>query len=173
MARSRGGDAGGQGLRPTMVCRLTSLPCFPHASLTSSSASSSKKTLIVPDKDADGLTAGVLLHRTLTALGLSPSLIDVHLLPKGSTVHDEPERAAMHAKHPAFVIVVDQGSRAGPPVVPGAEALVVDHHLSDEFPEEATVVSACHCPPVATSSLLTYEICKTLAEKAIHECAYL
>lgn len=79
----------------------------------------------------------------------------------------------MQSKQAAFIIVVDQGSRPGPPLVPDAEVLIIDHHLSDEFPEGATVVSACNCPPVATSSLLTFEICKALAEDVVHECGYL
>ncbi|MCJ1291383.1 hypothetical protein MMC34_002926 [Xylographa carneopallida] len=138
-------------------------------------ASAQQKTLIVPDKDADGLDAGVIIHRTLTALGLTPSLIDVHLVKKGTNIHDEEERASMQAKDPKFVIVVDQGSRSGPPVVDDqdAQSLIIDHHLSDEFPKDATVVSACHYPPVATSALLTYEICKPLHPDIASKCGYL
>ena len=97
----------------------------------------------MPDKDADGLDAGVIIHRTLTALGLPSSLIDVHLVRKGSDIHDEEERAAMQAKGPKFVIVVDQGSRSSPPVIddPDAKAMIIDHHLSDEFPKNAIVCS--------------------------------
>ena len=129
----------------------------------------------MPDKDADGLDAGVILHRTLVASGLSPDLIDVHLIGKNSTVHDEVERALMQAKDPKFVIVVDQGSRAAPSVVdsPDTKALIIDHHLSDEFPKDAAVVSACHFPPVATSALLTYEICKPLHPEVEASCGFL
>ncbi len=35
------------------------------------------------------------------------------------------------------------------------------------------VVSACHFPPVATTSLVTYEICKELNEDLAQECDYL
>ena len=151
--------------------------------------------LIVPDKDADGLDAGVILHKTLVSLGLSPDLIDVHLIGKNSTVHDEVERAAMQDKDPKYIIVVDQGSRAAPPIIdaPDTHSLIIDHHLSDEFPKNATVlltwptpprivmicllilqvVSACHYPPVATSALLTYEICKPLNPDISASCGYL
>ncbi|KAL8655440.1 MAG: hypothetical protein Q9210_000875 [Variospora velana] len=127
-------------------------------------ATSQQKILIVPDKDADGLDAGVIVHRTLTALGAAASSIDVHLVAKGNTIHDEEEREAMKKKSPKYIIVVDQGSRAGPEVIdnPTVKSLIIDHHLSDDFPKDALVVSACHYPPVATSSLLTYEICKDL-----------
>ena len=106
-----------------------------------SSAAAKQKTLIVPDKDADGLDAGVIIYRTLTALGLEDSLIDVHLVRKGASIHDEVERAAMKAKQPKYIVVVDQGSRPAPPVIDdlAARALIIDHHLSDEFPEGALV----------------------------------
>ena len=138
-------------------------------------ATSGKKTLIVPDKDADGLSSGVTLYRTLTSLGLDPSLISVHLVQKGSNIHDEVERAAMATKQPGYIIVLDQGSRGGPPVIedPACKSLILDHHLSDDFPQNATVASACHFPPVATTSLLTYEICKTLDPSIAESCAYL
>ena len=35
------------------------------------------------------------------------------------------------------------------------------------------MVSACHYPPVATSSLLTYEICRTLHSDVESTCGYL
>lgn len=109
------------------------------------SALAKQKTLIVPDKDADGLDAGVIIHRTLTALGLPAASIDVYLVQKGTNIHDEAERMAMKAKGPKYIIVVDQGSRAGPPVIDSEDtrALIIDHHFSDEFPENATVINCC------------------------------
>lgn len=129
----------------------------------------------MPDKDADGLSAGVIIHRTLVHLGLSLDLIEVHLIAKHASVHDESEREAMLAKKPANVIVVDQGSRAAPSIVadPNVPSLVIDHHLSDDFPTNAEVVSACHYPPVATSSLLTFEICQELHGEIPESCAFL
>lgn len=136
--------------------------------LTSASAASSGKTLIVPDKDADGLDAGVIIHRTLTALGLSPSLIDVHLIQKGATVHYEEERAAMKAKEPKYIIIVDQGSIAAPPIIDSqeVEALIIDHHLSDEFPKDAMVLMtdllACSAYTLVDSVCLSLSACRYL-----------
>ncbi len=122
---------------------------------------------------------------------MSPDLVGVHLINKNVTIHDETERAAMLAKDPKYIIIVDQGSRAAPPVVDSlnTKVLIIDHHLSDEFPENATVrhsfplnltrlkhsqvVSACHYPPVATSALLTYEICKALHPSIVSACGFL
>lgn len=138
-------------------------------------AESNKKVLIVPDKDADGLSSGVIAYRTLITLGLNSDNIDVHLHQRGANIHHEEERQAMTAKEAAFVIVLDQGSVKGPAIVdnPEAQTLILDHHLSDVFPDRSQVVSACHYPPVATTSLLTYEICKTLHESLPESLAYL
>ena len=112
------------------------------------SAQAKKKTLIVPDKDADGLDAGVILVRTLVALGLPSEQIDVHLLEKHANVHSESERQAMQAKDPGYVIIVDHGSVEAPPIVDseGTKCLVIDHHLSDKFPKDAQVLPfhSCH-----------------------------
>jgi nanoRNase/pAp phosphatase (c-di-AMP/oligoRNAs hydrolase) len=145
------------------------------AQLTSASAKAGKRTLIVPDKDADGLSSGIMIYRTLTALGLDQALIEAHLVRKGNNVHSETERALMSAKKPGYIIVLDQGSISAPPLIedPDTKSLILDHHLSDLFPERAQVVSACHYPPVATTSLLTYEICKPLHPSLESSCAFL
>jgi single-stranded DNA-specific DHH superfamily exonuclease len=106
------------------------------------SVAAQKPTLIVPDKDADGLSSGVIINRTLVKLGLEPKHLDVHLVQKGSNIHAEDERKLMLEKRPAFLIVLDQGSRDGPPVIddPEAKSLIIDHHFSDdEFPKNAQV----------------------------------
>jgi single-stranded DNA-specific DHH superfamily exonuclease len=95
----------------------------------------------VPDKDADGLSAGVIVYRTLVKLGLDARNISVHLVQKGSNIHEPFERKSMQKRNPKFVIVLDQGSRGGPPVIddPHAKCIIIDHHLSEEFPKDATV----------------------------------
>jgi len=130
------------------------------------SAKSNKKTLIVPDKDADGLSSGAILRHTLILLGLREDLIDVHVLSKGTTVHSESERTLMETYNPAYIFVLDQGSRQSPPLIsnPDVCSLVIDHHhaTSTDFPERSSHVTACMSPPVATSSLLTYVLCLPL-----------
>ncbi|KAH0363675.1 DHH family protein, partial [Aureobasidium melanogenum] len=128
-------------------------------------ARSQKPTLIVPDKDADGLSSGVILHRTLILLGLKPELIHVHLLSKGQTVHHEQERKAMTAKSPEYIFVLDQGSRKSGPLVDSPHTgLVIDHHnaTSEDFPQGSYFCTANKCPPVVTSALLTYLLCEPL-----------
>ncbi|KAK7745113.1 hypothetical protein SLS62_009912 [Diatrype stigma] len=142
-----------------------------------------KKTLIVPDKDADGLTSGAILQKTLVLLGLPEDLIAAHLVRKGSNVHEEAERRAMAAHEPAYIFVLDQGSRkCGPIIDPpahrdGCRALVLDHHWAgpdgDDFPAGAEHITASRSPPVATSSLLTYHVCAALHEAVPGRCDWL
>lgn len=124
-----------------------------HSSTHISSASAQKPTLIVPDKDADGLSAGVIMYRTLVKLGLGSKHLDVHLVQKGSNIHEEDERSLMLEKKPSYVIILDQGSRGGPPVIddPDAKSLILDHHLSDDFPKDAQVCSKFSCGASAHS----------------------
>ncbi|KAF7193134.1 hypothetical protein HII31_05568 [Pseudocercospora fuligena] len=140
------------------------------------SSQSQGNVVIVPDKDADGLSAGAILRRTLVLLGLPKEIIHVHLLTKGNTVHSEEERTEMSALKPAYVFVIDHGSRSGPPLVSNThKGLVIDHHFAtqSDFPDGSEHVSACHSPPVATSSLLTYEICKPLHVRVEETCDWL
>jgi len=83
----------------------------------------------------------------------------------------------MEERKPSYIFVLDQGSRASPPVVEDTSAttLVIDHHFAHatDFPQASLHVSACHSPPVATSSLLTYELCKTLHPSVAETCGWL
>ncbi|EJD07456.1 DHH phosphoesterase [Fomitiporia mediterranea MF3/22] len=135
-------------------------------------------TLLVPDKDADGLSSGKIMHHTLTSLGLPKDCIRVHMLAKSASVFQDSEREKMEGYGATRIIVMDQGSRGGPslvsPVTPDGKyvsTLIIDHHESDEFPEGSLVVSACHSPPIVTSSLLTYLICLPLHPSIRDECA--
>ncbi|KAI0641264.1 hypothetical protein C8Q79DRAFT_920178 [Trametes meyenii] len=127
-------------------------------------AASDSTTLLLPDKDADGLTSGLIVYLTLLHLGLAPSRISAHFPDKGTTIHAPHERAT----NARYVIATDQGSRGGPPLLgvnsATTKTLVIDHHWSTAFPEGAVVCSAARSPPVATSSTLAYELCLPLLE---------
>ena len=103
--------------------------------------------------------------RTLGLLGVSSDRIAVHHLSRGVNLHDESERESMRQYKPDFIFVLDQGSRPSPPVIDDPhQALIIDHHYAVEgdFPQGAKYINACHCPPVVTSSLLTYLLCEPL-----------
>ncbi|KAE8257283.1 hypothetical protein A4X13_0g2446 [Tilletia indica] len=151
------------------------------------------KVLLVPDKDADGLSAGVILYRTLRALGLDESLLDVHLMSKGNHPGSTFEREAMQSYGAKWIIVLDQGSRDGPALVEGAEhgweweangassaapadqvhTMVLDHHFLPDptkgGPQGALLVNASHSEPVATTALLTWHITRPLLTRSKKE----
>ena len=110
-------------------------------------AKAKQKTVIVPDKDADGLAGAALIYRLLILLGLPEKDIIVHLSQRGTNVHDEKERSALAAIGPTYAIVIDQGSRPGQSLVPKLEprckTLLIDHHEAAVFPEETDVVPSC------------------------------
>ncbi|CAO1627577.1 unnamed protein product [Parajaminaea phylloscopi] len=140
--------------------------------------SSSKDTAIVlsqehplvllPDKDADGLCSTLILHRTLLHLGVSPEHIHIHHLQKANHTASSSETAAIKALQPSAVIVLDQGSRPGPPLLGAGDktpVLVIDHHFlkpGETGPKGSLMVNACHSLPVATSSLLSWCLCRPL-----------
>jgi single-stranded DNA-specific DHH superfamily exonuclease len=134
------------GRGPAVHARLVRPPSYilRHA-LTPYSAAHSRLTLIVPDKDADGLCAGMIAWRTLLLLGHAPGALRVHLLAKGANPHAPAERAALGAHAADYALVLDHGSRGGPALVPAREdgtrvrTLLLDHHLADAFPDEALV----------------------------------
>jgi len=82
----------------------------------------------------------------------------------------------MVAYKPKHVFVLDQGSRSGPSVIDADHtALIIDHHRAtpSDFPDKSEHVTACDSPPVATSSLLTYELCEPLHPDVRDRCAWL
>ncbi|GAA6062520.1 hypothetical protein JCM10212_001570 [Sporobolomyces blumeae] len=139
---------------------------------------------LVPDKDADGLSACLVLYRLLVvALSHPPELVEVYFLPKGVNVHSpvaqegvlnlrfestmterDPNAGGDEYAGPTRAIVLDQGSRPGPPLFPPdkVDTLLIDHHQSLEFPESIRVLTASQSEPVATTSILTYLLCCTI-----------
>ena len=82
----------------------------------------------------------------------------------------------MAEEAPAYIVILDQGSRQSPPVVDAPhKALVIDHHYAKptDFPSGAQHVTACDSPPVATSSLLTYLLCEPLHSDVKAQCDWL
>ena len=89
------------------------------------------------------------MHHTLSALGATD--IDTYFLPKGDNIHTPEASEALSAYNAAALIVLDQGSRAGPAILPGVPTLILDHHQSTVFPEEAQASML----PLPSSDLFT------------------
>jgi hypothetical protein len=123
----------------------------------------------------------VILHRTLVYLGHRPDALQVHLLAKGTSPHDSSERERMRAHDVHYAIFCDHGSRGGPALIPPhmptsepVKTLLLDHHLSAEFPEDTLVLSAAQHEPIATSAALAFVLCAPLLDIRWREkCEYL
>lgn len=72
-------------------------------------------------------------------------------MPKGENIHTTDATEALSSFNAAALIVLDQGSRGGPPILPGVPTLILDHHLSTVFPEEAQASHSC-MPRICTCS---------------------
>jgi single-stranded-DNA-specific exonuclease len=117
--------------------------------------------LLAPDGDVDGLTAGLLLQRTLERLGASQ--IEIALATKDEKLFSRAFLDRMAAAAPSALVLLDQGSRPEP-LLDEVPTLIIDHHFPAGFPPGALAVTAHGCEPVASSSLLTYELCRTLVD---------
>ena len=100
--------------------------------------------------------AGAVLHRTLTALGAGS--IQTYFLPKGDNIHsaDATKALSAYSYEAAAFIVLDQGSRAGPPILPGVPTLILDHHQSLLLPEGAQMLQ---CSSSLLHGIQQFELC--------------
>jgi hypothetical protein len=151
--------------------------------------------VLCPDKDADGLSSGLIVYRTLLLLGLPEECLHLHFLSKGQSIHGDVERARLEMtirglfpyaaeEQEAAIIIVDQASRPARPIVRSrseegcgsmvtVKTLIMDHHQATEWPEEAVYVTACRSSPICTSSLLVYLLCTPLHDEVPSICAWL
>ncbi|WP_228530489.1 MULTISPECIES: hypothetical protein [Myxococcaceae] len=118
------------------------------------------RVVLVPDKDVDGLSAGVQVERALTALG---ARVQWCVPAKGEHAHHPALLARAEALAPEALVVLDMGSRAEP-LLPGVATLVVDHHAPEGFPPGAGVLSAHGHEPVAPTSLLAHVLVRPFVE---------
>ncbi len=111
-----------------------------------------RPVLVLSHNDADGLSAAAILARALPRAGRTAR---TRILGRG----ENPWSAAMAAElrdDPAGgIIVADLGMR-GAAVRPGTPTVIVDHHVPEGVPPDATVVSGHGRAPTPTSSLLAY-----------------
>ena len=117
---------------------------------------------MAPDRDVDGLAAGVLTMRAVERLGG----IAIPVLPrKGEHVHVPTMQARLAETAAELLVVLDMGSRAGP-IVRGLPTIVVDHHDAAAQPDVEVFVSAAGHEPVAPTGLLAWELWRPLVDLA-------
>jgi len=116
--------------------------------------------LILGHNDADGLSASVLLARTLRQQARPHR---VRILGRGENPWSDEMRTELSDAPVGGLIVTDLGVREGD-LLPGTETVVIDHHVPTGTPGSATVISGLNMDPVPTSSLLAYWCAAALAE---------
>jgi hypothetical protein len=122
-------------------------------------AAASARVVVASHNDVDGLSAAVIMTRTLAAAGAA-----VQVLPgrRGEHVHQDAMRHRIAACRPDSLVVVDMGTRYGP-IIPGLPTLVVDHHSAKGgVPDGVLLVNGYDREPIAPSSVLAHVICQDL-----------
>ena len=123
-----------------------------------------QRPLIACHHDADGLSAGVILTKTLQRAGLEPQ---VRIVGKGEIAYSA-EFAAEVARQCeedriSGLILADLGVSAALPSS-SLPTIIVDHHVPTGIPGGAVVISGIEDYPVPTSSLLSYRSASALAD---------
>lgn len=124
-----------------------------------------RKPLIACHNDADGLSAGVILLKTLQRLGIEP---EVRIVGKGENAYSRVFQDEVNGRGASGgitgLVIADLGTSSEFDVN-GLPTIVVDHHIPTGFPESATVISGIEDDPIPTTSLLAYR-CAAAAEVA-------
>jgi single-stranded-DNA-specific exonuclease len=111
-----------------------------------------EKPLILTHNDADGLSAGALLARTLAGID-RPA--DIRVVNRGENPWSVDMAHELAMQSPAGIIVADLGMRAGA-VRMNTPTVVIDHHVPTGSPGGATVISSSGADPTPTTSLLAW-----------------
>lgn len=121
----------------------------------------SARVVVLHDSDADGVTAGVVLQRTLERLGFT----DVkRVIPnRERDAWTDANRAAAAAREPRALFVLDLGVR-DEPIVEGVATCFIDHHRPQGAPPGSVVISAYTWDPIPNTSLIVYELCAALTD---------
>lgn len=119
------------------------------------------RVLVFHDFDADGVTAGVVLQRTLERLGFTGVQRLATLRERDAWSQEN--RARIADARPDALFVLDLGSRAEP-LADGIRCCIIDHHRPDGTPPGATLITAYGWERTPNTSLLVYDLCSPLAD---------
>ncbi|GAP95065.1 DHH family phosphoesterase [Leptolyngbya sp. NIES-2104] len=123
--------------------------------------SHSSRIVAIHDSDADGVTAGVVWQRAFERAGFA----SVHrVIPDRERNAWTPNnRAIIQSSNPAYLFVMDLGSRSEP-VISGVPTCFVDHHHPEGVPDGDTLISAYNWEPIPNTSLIIWELAQSIAD---------
>lgn len=119
------------------------------------------RIVAIHDSDADGVTAGVLWQRAFERAGFA----SVHrVIPdRERNAWTPANRAIVQSSNPAYLFVMDLGSRSEP-VVPGIPTCFIDHHHPEGVPDGDTLITAYTWEPIPNTSLIIWELVRSIAD---------
>lgn len=118
------------------------------------------RVLVFHDSDADGVTSGIVLQRTLERLGFTnivrrpPS--------RERDAWSATNRELMREASPEAMFLLDLGSRDDV-LLDGIPCCLIDHHRPDGVPPHGVLITAYSWDPIPNTSLLVYDLCTPLA----------
>lgn len=123
--------------------------------------SHSSRLVAIHDSDADGVTAGVVWQRAFERAGFA----SVHrVIPDRERNAWTPNnRAIIQSANPAYLFVMDLGSRSEP-VISGVPTCFIDHHHPEGVPDGDTLITAYTWEPIPNTSLIIWELAQTIAD---------
>ena len=124
------------------------------------SRSSNAKLCVLCHSDADGISAGAILHRTLVRSGRKVATI---VTQKFENAWSESVRDRVQATSPDALIVCDLGVRARP-VLDAVPTCFVDHHYFSDAPSDGTVITGFQVEPCPTSGLIAFWCASAVAD---------
>jgi single-stranded-DNA-specific exonuclease len=118
------------------------------------------RPLLVFHNDADGLSAGAILHLVMLKRGYGSA---IRIIGKGENAYSDDFISEVEARKPTGVIIADLGvsNRVKLPDLP---MIIIDHHAPTGVPEDATVISGFNDDPVPTTSLLAYRCAQAMGD---------
>jgi ATP-dependent DNA ligase I len=120
-----------------------------------------KSIVVLHDSDADGVTAGVVLHLALSRAGFENVKLVAPDRQRNAWTPANRERVIAAA--PDSLFVLDLGSQSEP-VIAGVPTCFIDHHRPEGVPPGDTLISAYTWEPIPNTSLLVWELCSSLTD---------
>jgi single-stranded-DNA-specific exonuclease len=118
------------------------------------------RVVALHDSDADGVTAGVVWQKAFERAGFSA--VQRVVPDRERNAWTEANRAIVASTNPAYLFVMDLGSRSEP-VIPEIPTCFIDHH-PEGVPEGDTLITAYQWDPIPNTSVIMWELCQTMAD---------
>ena len=120
------------------------------------------KLCVLCHSDADGISAGAILHRTLRRSGREVATI---VTQKFENAWSESVRDRVQATSPDALVVCDLGVRARP-VLDAVPTCFIDHHYFSDAPLNGVVITGFQVEPCPTSGLIAFWCASAVADVA-------